>query len=133
MNEANFRAFARQACYGIPADEIARRCCVDVATARRWKRGATRPSQAAVMILLDDLGSFDPAWKGWRIRNGALVSPEGWAVTQNDVLALPLMRAQLAGYQRDERIAKAQLEALEEQPQPGVDWKLEQAFRGQST
>jgi hypothetical protein len=72
------------------------------------------------MILLEDLGCFDPAWKGWRIQDGKLVSPEGWTVTQSDVLALPLMRAQLAGYQRDERIAKAQLEALEEQPETGV-------------
>lgn len=35
-------------------------------------------------------------------------------------MAVPLLRAQLAGYQRGERIANAQLEALEEQPEPGT-------------
>jgi hypothetical protein len=42
------------------------------------------------------------------------------------------MRAQLAGYQRDERIAKAQLDALEEQPEPGAGFKhfADRALRG---
>jgi Phage protein len=70
------------------------------------------------MILAEDLGCFDPAWKGWRIRDGQLISPEGWAVSPSDVLALPLMRLQINSYQREQRIAKAELEALEEQPQP---------------
>ena len=72
------------------------------------------------MILLEDLGCFDAAWKGWRIRDGQLLSPEGWAVCPGDVLAIPMMRAQITSYQRDQRIAKAELEALEEQPEPGA-------------
>ena len=49
------------ACYSIPAEEIARRCRVDVATARRWKRGARRAPATSLMILAEDLGCFDPA------------------------------------------------------------------------
>jgi Phage protein len=132
MNEPTSRTIARDACYGIAAEEIARRCRVDVATARRWKRGARCPPRTAVMILLEDLGCFDPAWKGWRIRDGQLMSPEGWAVSPGDVLALPLMRAQIASYQLDQRLAKAELEALEEQPEPGAALKLiaDRALRG---
>jgi hypothetical protein len=84
------------------------------------------------MILLEDLGCFDPAWKGWRIRDGQLISPEGWAATPGEILALPLMRAQIASYQRDQRIAKAAVDALEEQPEPGAVPKLlsNRALRG---
>jgi len=84
------------------------------------------------MILLEDLGCFDPAWKGWRIRDGQLISPEGWTVSPGNVLALPLMRAQIACYQRDQRIAKAVVDALEEQPEPGAVPKLlsNRALRG---
>jgi hypothetical protein len=84
------------------------------------------------MILLEDLGCFDPAWKGWRIRDGQLVSPEGWVAIPGDILAIPLMRAQIASYQRDQRIAKAKFDALEEQPEPGAGSKLipNQALRG---
>jgi Phage protein len=118
MNEPPLRTTSQDACYGIPAGEIARRCRVDVATARRWKRGARCPPATSLMILAEDLGCFDPAWKGWRIRDGQLLSPEGWRVSPGDVLALPLMRLQIVSYQRDQRIAKAELDALEEQPRP---------------
>jgi uncharacterized protein DUF3653 len=81
----------------------------------RWKRGETRPPQTALMILSENLGCFDPAWRGWLLRNGKLISPEGWAVTTGDVLALPLLRAQIAGYQAKER----QMLAMDAQPEPG--------------
>ena len=106
------------ALYGIPAAEIARICGVDVATARRWKRGARRPPLTAVMILSADLGVFDPAWRGWVIRHGKLISSEGWYVTPGEVLSVPMMRLQILSYQRDQRIARAELEALDEQPLP---------------
>jgi hypothetical protein len=132
MNDPELRKLIRDACYGLPAEEIARRCHVDVATARRWKRGASHPARTAIMILLEDLGCFDPAWKGWRIRDGQLISAEGWAVTPGDVLGLPLMRAQIISYQREQRIAKAELDALEEQPAAGSGSELlaDLALRG---
>jgi hypothetical protein len=72
------------------------------------------------MILLEDLGCFDPAWKGWRIRDGQLISSEGWTVSSGDVLALPLMCLQIQSYQQDQRIEAARVEALEEQPLPNA-------------
>lgn len=132
MNAQALRTIARDACYGLRAQEIAKRCQVSIRTARRWKDGTRRPPLAALMILTADLGCFDPAWKGWRIRDGQLISSEGWAVSPGDVLALPLMRAQIISYQRDQRIAKAELDALEEQPEAGADLNLfaERALRG---
>jgi hypothetical protein len=33
------------------------------------------------MILTGDLGAFDPAFRGWKLREGKLISPEGWEAT----------------------------------------------------
>jgi Phage protein len=104
--------------YGIPAAEISRICGVDVATARRWKRGATCPPATALMILAADLSCFDPAWEGWVIRRGMLISPEGWTAAPGEIRSLPLLRMQLQNYQLEQRIAKRELEALDEQPLP---------------
>lgn len=67
------------------------------------------------MIVAGDLGCFDPAWSGWTLRAGKLVSPEGWELTAGDALSLPLLRAQLAAYQAKER----QVLGMDEQPLPG--------------
>jgi hypothetical protein len=101
-------------CYGIPAEVIARLCRVNVATARRWKRGATRIPEAAKMILTGDLGAFDPAFRGWKMRDGKLISPEGWEATVGEILSLPLLRAQISAYQAKERLTRG----MEEQPMP---------------
>lgn len=89
--------------YGITIKEIARICHVDLTTARRWKRGARCPPKSALLLILGDIGAFDPEWRGWRARGGNLISPEGWEITVGDVLALPLMRQQLAVYQSELR------------------------------
>ena len=52
---------------------------------------------------------------GWLLRDGKLISAEGWEVTTGDVLSLPLLRAQIAGYQAKER----QIMAMDAQPEPG--------------
>lgn len=71
--------------------------------------------ETARMILAADLGCFDPAFRGWSIRNGRLISPEGWEATAGDILTIPLMRAQISAYQAKER----QVLAMDEQPLPG--------------
>ena len=99
-------------CYGIQAEEIARICKVNVKTARRWKAGESRIPETAKMILSADLSCFDPAFRGWRLREGHLISPEGWQVTAGDVLSIPLLRAQVSAYQAEQR----RVNAMEEQP-----------------
>jgi hypothetical protein len=76
------------------------------------------------------MGFLDPAWKGWKLVRGSLVSPEQWQVTMHDVLATPLMRSQLAVYQSENRglkrdLADALANRLEEQPSPDSWDKLE--------
>lgn len=103
--------------YGIPISEIARICRVSIKTATRWKAGTTCPPKSACLLLLGDLGCLDPQWHGWRVNHGILYSPEGWEIGVNDVLAVPLMRAQLAAYQSEQR----KLESITEQPAV-ADW-----------
>jgi hypothetical protein len=114
--------------YGLSAKDIARICKVDLATARRWRRGATCPPESALMLLSGDLGYLDPAWRGWKVRGGQLVSPENWIATPGDVLSIQLTQAQLSTYRSENRALKAALEAaeldtFESQPEPG-DWTI---------
>lgn len=103
--------------YGIPISEIARICHVSIKTATRWKRGTTCPPVSACLLLAGDLGCLDEKWAGWRVRNGVLYSREGWKITVNDVLAIPLIRAQLEAYKGAER----QILAMPAQPEV-ADW-----------
>ena len=82
--------------YGISAETIAALCGVNIATARRWKRGISRIPVAAKKLLAGDLSAFGREWRGWTIRDGKIVSPEGWAYTPGEVLSLTLLRAQVA-------------------------------------
>lgn len=107
--------------YGIPINEIARICHVSLKTAHRWKAGTTCPPKSARFLLLGDLGCLDPAWAGWRVRDGALFSPEGWEITRNDVLATPLHRQQLAAYKAELRQIQARIDRMAEQPLP-TEW-----------
>ena len=71
--------------------------------------------ETARMLIAGDLGCFDPDIRGWSIRNGKLISPEGWEATAAEILTIPLMRAQFSVYQAKER----QVVATDEQPLPG--------------
>jgi hypothetical protein len=119
--------------FAISIKEIVEVCGVDVTTARRWKRGAICPPQHALLYLQakvnQDLSFLDPAWRGWVLRHGHLISPEGWQMSMSDVLASRLHEAQLAAWRIEVRklkaeLAGAELARLEEQPT--VDqWDLE--------
>jgi hypothetical protein len=110
--------------FGIPVKEIARICGVDITTARRWKRGAICPPQSALSVLSGDLGFLDPAWRGWKLRQGCLWSPEGWEIRMSDVLASRLHEAQLREWRLQVSIMKAKVAELERggyEDQPTAD------------
>jgi hypothetical protein len=115
------------ALYGFTIKEIARICRVDLTTARRWKRGARCPPKSALLLICGDLIAFDPKWAGWRVRNGYLISPEGWQLGAGEVLAIPILRQQLAGYQTELKRLKDELVLTHDQPVPDVwpEWVFE--------
>lgn len=113
----------KEVLFGLSIKQIVEVCHVDVTTARRWKRGAICPPQSALSLLAGDLGFLDPAWTGWTLRHGHLVSQEGWEISMHDVLAMRLMAAQIAAYQTENRKLKEQIADLErggyeDQPTP---------------
>jgi hypothetical protein len=102
--------------YGLQPEEIASRCKVNLSTARRWKDGTSRVPYAASVLLTGELSAFGPHLSRWRIDNGDLISPEGWRVTLNDALAVPLLLGQIAAL----RSRVKELEDLSDsQPYPG--------------
>ena len=105
--------------------EIAKLCGVTARTVRRWRDGTRRPPDLALMLLSRDLGYLDPLWKGWTIRAGSIVSPEGWTVSRNDALAVPLLHQQIAVLNAELRTLRNDVRAagLEEQPAP-ADWEI---------
>lgn len=114
--------------YSFTIKEIARICCVDLTTARRWKRGAVCPPKSAVLLIQADLGCFDPKWSGWHIRNGFLISPNGWEIGFGEVVAIPILRQQLAAYEVELKRLQGEVLLMQEQPLPAEypDWVLEQ-------
>lgn len=111
-------ASAKNPLYGISIKEIARICHVDLTTARRWKRGARCPSKMAMLLIQRDLVCFDPEWSGWHLRDGFLISPEGWQVGTGEVLAIRILRQQLACYEVELRRLQGEAVSIQEQPLP---------------
>ena len=107
------------ALYGLSVKHIAAVCRVDLATARRWKRGAICPPYCALQILQRDLGCYAEEWRGWTVNGEDLVSPDGWCVNRNDALIVPLMHGQIAALRAEIAKLKAEPdESMEEQPLP---------------
>lgn len=107
-------------------NEIAQICRVSLKTAQRWKAGQAVPPPSAIMLLSGDLGHLDPAWSGWKVRRGKLISPENWIATPGDVLSIQLTQAQLSAYRIENRVLKealAEMDIPEEQPLPG-QWEI---------
>lgn len=93
--------------YGVPASALVALTGAHLATARRWKRAACVPRWLARLIAVcwrGELAEISPAWAGWRLVGGALVSPEGWEATPGDVRSLPFLRQQIAMYQSEARL-----------------------------
>lgn len=71
---------------------------VSLRTARRFKAAGKLPFPYALMWELlgaGNLGAAFPEWRGWIVRAGQLVSPEGWTFSAGEVRAMPLRYAQL--------------------------------------
>lgn len=93
--------------WGHSAERLASLAEVHITTARRWKTGKRpRPSlmKLARIVLAGELDQLGPTWRGWKIRNGELVSPEGWTFTPGEVRAIRLLEAKIARLEADRRL-----------------------------
>jgi hypothetical protein len=72
---------------------------ISLRTARRFKAAGRMPFAYAVVwaILAEgDLGIADPAFSGWRVRDGQIYSPDGVAFRPGEIAAIPIRHQQLA-------------------------------------
>jgi hypothetical protein len=77
-----------------------------LSTARRWKRLRRVPrwlQRLVAVCVFGDLGQVHRAWRGWKLKDKTLVSPEGWEFTFGEIRAIPFMHAQIRTYQRLQR------------------------------
>jgi len=89
--------------------------------------GMTAGIDLALGMVERDLGCFDTAWSGWHLRDGFLISPEGWQVGSGEVLAIRILRQQLACYEVELKRLQGEALSIQEQPLPDVwpEWVFE--------
>lgn len=95
--------------YGYSAELLARLAGVSLRTAQRWKHAGKTPhrySDKLSLILEGDLGRLWPGWRGFRLLNGMLITPEGESLTPGDLRAVPIRKAQVRELQA--RLAEPQ-------------------------
>ncbi|HZT04351.1 MAG TPA: DUF3653 domain-containing protein [Steroidobacteraceae bacterium] len=87
-------------------------------TLRRWKRTRRLPRWAEILItiLSGDLSPVDPAFAGWHLRRGELVSPEGWCFTAGEIRSIPLLHGQVREWRGRALAAERELERLSNTP-----------------
>ena len=85
--------------YGHSVRELAQLAGVTERSVRRWKVKGRIPEPyctRVALMLQADLGVISEAWRGWSIRQGELVSPEGLRLLPREIRALPFHLAALA-------------------------------------
>jgi DNA-binding transcriptional regulator YiaG len=85
---------------GLDRDQAAELLHVSVRTVGHWETGKARPSYAAFRLLRvyrhGDL--IDPAWSGYKLSRGRLVTPEGHAFVPGDMAWLSLLVRRAAAF-----------------------------------
>lgn len=75
------------------AQRISALAQVSARTAQRWIQTGLAPAPVVALLRLridGDLGVIHPAWSGWRLRQGKLRRPDGYAeLTPHNIHALP--------------------------------------------
>lgn len=54
--------------------------------------GERRIPYAASALVSGDLGACSKRWDGWRVQADTLTSPDGWKISLQDALTVPLLR-----------------------------------------
>jgi hypothetical protein len=100
--------------YAFPAKLIAAWCGVSPATAALWKQNKRKPSLQALRLFTlhrDEL-LLGEAWRGWKVRGGALVDPDGNATTQRQLRAYWLIVQYAAELSRRDPLEYERFHAL---------------------
>lgn len=100
--------------YGYPAEVIACWCLVPLAKARRLKSGQDEPNrqQRRLFELHAREQLLTDAWRGWRVRGGSIIDPDGNATTENQLRCYALVYQWAADIARRDDALRAQYDNL---------------------
>jgi hypothetical protein len=89
--------------YGLSALLLAALTGMHIETAKRWKRHGRIPEPQRTIVRLrtrGDLGEITGSWKGFRLADGDLWTPEGARISTGEVRAIPYRREHLRELER---------------------------------
>lgn len=75
---------------GLTKEETAKLCFKTVRTITEWDRGRPIPPECKRLMRLYSGRSLDPLnveWHGWRIKHNELITPNGWTLTPDRIIA----------------------------------------------
>ncbi|WP_415721582.1 DUF3653 domain-containing protein [Photobacterium ganghwense] len=74
---------------GLSREETAELCFKTVRTVTRWDEGQEIPPVCRRLMKLyscRDLEAINENWRGWKIKHGELVTPNGWSLTPDRIV-----------------------------------------------
>jgi hypothetical protein len=86
-----------------------------ITSVRCWRRGRTMPLHITKLLQFTALHQLDQlGWRGWRLKDGVLISPNGDCFLPGEIQGIELRKQQLAFLEAEARIFRAR----PAQPQP---------------
>lgn len=87
-NLTNNYIFRKFTC-GLTKIQAANLCFKSVRTVTRWDKGQEIPPECRRLMKLYsccDLEAVNEDWRGWRIKAGRLVTPNGWSLSPDRII-----------------------------------------------
>lgn len=100
--------------YGYTAETIALWCLVPLRKARRLKTGQDEPTpqQRRLFELHAQEQLLTDEWRGWHVRGGTIIDPEGNVTTENQLRCYALVYQWAADIARRDDALRAQYDNL---------------------
>lgn len=74
---------------GLSIEETAQICFKSVRTVTEWDRGKPIPPECRRLMKIyscRDLEAFHDDWRGWKIKQSELITPNGWSLTPDRII-----------------------------------------------
>ncbi len=91
------------ALFNVDAASLVALAGCEISTARRWLRTRRMPRPIVRLVALlrgGELGELYPAWRGWRVQSGRLVSPDGYTFAPGELVSRAFLNANLSQVER---------------------------------
>ncbi|HFQ5220714.1 TPA: DUF3653 domain-containing protein, partial [Vibrio vulnificus] len=74
---------------GLSKNQAVELCFKSMRTITRWDAGQEIPPECRRLMKLyscADLEAINESWRGWQIRQGKLITPNGWSLTPDRII-----------------------------------------------